>query len=397
MGRSGFPSELLPKIADGKGMYSASRKLEGRCLPIWQAGPRGTTVAITCYLLLTTAAQSLSEDMAYTGPPQNFFCDSCTQTILPTDPRIHCLTCHDYDLCANCAIGERFTKGHIGSHNIQVFKASGGGPNQPVLSTNTIVYTHGPPNYPNPSPNQPPPNYTQYGQGPPPPIPPRAANDTHSRSVFPPAAAPTLGGSGWQPFFSPDMTPTQTYTTLMNDIFSYLDPANTGNLLPETFSRFLDDMGYLTHENAWKTGLIATFNMSQESNADKTLKNAFDLFSIDHILLQRVQPPHVDRTGLTSTLRSVLGGFSPSFQAPSPPMPAITRKGFVDITVIEVLCDPSREWGNLNRMLRKYDLPRYRGWGDLPRSVLPVRPGSGDAESSRRSDGVCEAEGGEGD
>ncbi|KAG6852975.1 hypothetical protein C0991_007786 [Blastosporella zonata] len=161
----------------------------------------------------------------------------------------------------------------------------------------------------------------------------------------------------------------------MNDIFSYLDPQNTGVLLPETFSRFLDDMGYLPHENAWKAGLNATFNQSAESNADKTLKNAFDLFSIDHQLLQRIQGPHADPTGLTQTLRGVLGGAFPlSTREPAPPMPAITRKGFVDITVIEVLCDPSREWGNLSRMLRKYNLARYSGWGDLPRNTIPAMP-----------------------
>lgn len=25
-------------------------------------------------------------------------------------------------------------------------------------------------------------------------------------------------------------------------------------------------------------------------------------------------------------------------------------------------------------MLKKYDLPQYKGWGDLPRNVLPDRP-----------------------
>ncbi|KAG6816630.1 hypothetical protein H0H87_004477 [Tephrocybe sp. NHM501043] len=161
----------------------------------------------------------------------------------------------------------------------------------------------------------------------------------------------------------------------MNDIFSHLDPQNMGLLLPETFSRFLDDMGYLPHENAWKSGLTATFNQSAESNADRTLKNAFDLFSIDHQLLQRKQGPHVDPTGLSQTLQGVLGGaFMSATREVAPPMPAITRKGFVDITIVEMLSDPSREWGNLSRLLHKYKLPRYIGWGDLPRSVIPAMP-----------------------
>ncbi|KAG5649398.1 hypothetical protein H0H81_004109 [Sphagnurus paluster] len=170
------------------------------------------------------------------------------------------------------------------------------------------------------------------------------------------------------------MSPTPVYVSLMNDIFSYLDPTNTGNLVPETYSRFLDDMGYLPHQNAWKAAYIETFNMSKESNADKALKDVFDLFSIDHNLLQRAQRPQTSPTGLNSFYKNVLGSFAPSVQGPTPPMPALTRRGFIDINIIEVLSDPSREWANISRLLRKYNLPRYREWGDLPRSVLPSVP-----------------------
>jgi hypothetical protein len=120
--------------------------------------------------------------------------------------------------------------------------------------------------------------------------------------------------------------------------------------------------------------------MSAESMADKTLKNAYDLFSIDHIVQQRIQPTHVDPTGMTSLFRGVIGNAFNSSMLQTPgglvegPMPLLTRKGFLDITSIEVLADPSKEWGNLSRIIRKYDLPRYKGWGDLPRSVLPDYP-----------------------
>jgi hypothetical protein len=55
-------------------------------------------------------------------------------------------------------------------------------------------------------------------------------------------------------------------------------------------------------------------------------------------------------------------------------MPLLTRRGFIDITSLEVLADPSKEWGNLSRAIRKYNLPRYKGWGDLPRGVFPDYP-----------------------
>ncbi|KAG6864080.1 hypothetical protein C0991_000289 [Blastosporella zonata] len=146
------------------------------------------------------------------------------------------------------------------------------------------------------------------------------------------------------------MSPTPTYTTLLNDIFSYLDPQNTGLLLPETLSRLMDDLGYPINENPWKQGLTsATTNQPSLANADKALKNVFDLCSIEHRALQR---PKGDST----------------------PMPAITRKGLVDFFVIDVLCEPSVQWGNISRLLRKYHLPRYVGWGDLPKTVVPAIP-----------------------
>lgn len=113
--------------------------------------------------------------------------------------------------------------------------------------------------------------------------------------------------------------------------------------------------------------------------ADKSLKNIFDLFSIEHVLLQRIQPKHVDPTGLTSQFSRLFGpSFNPSMftnPADTPgPMPAITRNGFLELRRIDGLTDPSKEWGNISRLLRKYNLPKYAGFGDLPRSMMPNMP-----------------------
>ncbi|KAG5715865.1 hypothetical protein E4T56_gene6694, partial [Termitomyces sp. T112] len=160
----------------------------------------------------------------------------------------------------------------------------------------------------------------------------------------------------WEPFFLPDMTPTLTYTALANEIFTYLDPQNVGILIPEALSRFLDDMGYLPDENYWKNGSKASLetpdpDISILSDRDKTLKDIFELFSIEHHLLPR-----------------------PSAAHRLPTMPAITREGFIDITSIDLLIEPSDQWDRMNRVLRKYNLPVYKRWGDLPRSVLPPLP-----------------------
>ncbi|KJA20260.1 hypothetical protein HYPSUDRAFT_203961 [Hypholoma sublateritium FD-334 SS-4] len=310
--------------------------------------------------------------------PLQFNCDSCKLSIASTNPRVHCLVCADYDLCANCALGERFTTGHVAEHGTQVFKQSGGNGQQAIPAS--TVPTQPALNTPRGHPGNP-----GKPSSVPPPLPSRPSNTQRTPN------SAGRGSAGWQPWFHPDSSPTDAYITLMNDIFTYLDPTNVGNLVPETFSGFLDDLGYLTHENAWKAGLQSTFALSKESMADKALKNAYDLFSIDHVLLQRQQAPHVDTTGLTASIQSVLGAaYKPSMLgsgvATTPgPMPAITRSGFIEISRIEALSDPSREWGNFSRMLKKYNLPRYRGWGDLPRSVLPAVP---DASMLARVAGV---------
>lgn len=143
-----------------------------------------------------------------------------------------------------------------------------------------------------------------------------------------------------------------------------------------------------------KSALQETFALSKETMADKALKNVYDLFSIEHVLLQRMQAPHVDKTGVTSAFQRVLGSAFKSSMMNDPsmphstvagPMPAVTRNGFIEIMRIEALADPSKEWGNFSRLLKKYNLPRYRGWGDLPRSVLPEVP---DAAMLQRIAGV---------
>lgn len=172
-----------------------------------------------------------------TMAPLQFNCDSCTQSIAPTNPRVHCLVCADYDLCANCALGERFTTGHVAGHGTQVFKQSGGNGQQAIPASTTPAQSalNTPLGHPG-SPGRP--------SGVPPPLPSRPSNTQRAPN------SAGGGSAGWQPWFHPDSSPTDAYITLMNDIFTHLDPTNVGNLVPETFSGFLDDLGYLTHENA---------------------------------------------------------------------------------------------------------------------------------------------------
>jgi hypothetical protein len=208
----------------------------------------------------------MMRDNALQGSYGEFFnCNSCTQPIVPTDPRIKCLICGDYNLCARCAIGERFTDEHLKSHQIQVYKESGGIVGHlPILSGNMIFYSEPPSSsWPHSSGHNrnsvPPPDITAYpasNRGPPP-LPPRPRPNVGV------ANNPLVSESHWQPFFLADMSPTTTFVTLSNDIFAYLDSSNSGVLTPETYSRFLDDQGYLPHENvcaSWRRCFAAFFH-----------------------------------------------------------------------------------------------------------------------------------------
>ncbi|KAJ7310015.1 hypothetical protein DFH08DRAFT_974614 [Mycena albidolilacea] len=74
--------------------------------------------------------------------PGYFGCNVCLRPILPADPRIQCLDCQEYDLCANCAVGgDEFSSGHHPTHRMCVFRSSGGGAQAPVASSSVaIVY-----------------------------------------------------------------------------------------------------------------------------------------------------------------------------------------------------------------------------------------------------------------
>ncbi|KAJ7069387.1 hypothetical protein C8F01DRAFT_1245599 [Mycena amicta] len=371
---------------------------------------------------------------------QDYFgCDACERTIPAQDPRVRCLDCAgDYDLCAACALGERFTRGHTGEHRVRVFKVSGGGPNVASVSSIAIVYGQGtsppPPTSTNPSPQvystttSPP---IQYVGSPPPGTPPlpkrmsmppplparnprvSSAGSSSPGSIPPRGQTPnsfqagvtvSQGGTsapvnayiapasnppqqqqaqaphcdGWGPFFAPDLASLPPYLQLLDAIFTYLDTGRTGYLVPEAYSHFLNDQNYVGQENVWNANLIATYGQTKEDVADSALKRAYDLFSIEYILRPRPRDPNAPVDALTAQIQATLGpSFARTMQKPSVSggmMPLLTRKGFADITAVELLGDPSRGWGGLSRIIQMYGLETQLGegnWGSLPRSVLP--------------------------
>ena len=115
-------------------------------------------------------------------------------------------------------------------------------------------------------------------------------------------------------------------------------------------------------------------NMSK-TFADKVLKEVYDIFSINYVTGERAQALQVSASPARFGHVFHSGAMSSFTPSTTPgPMPLLTRKGFLDVAVIEVLCDPSRQWRTMSRMLRQFNLPQYKGWGDLPRDVLPDHP-----------------------
>ncbi|KAJ7899905.1 hypothetical protein B0H13DRAFT_2029317 [Mycena leptocephala] len=305
--------------------------------------------------------------------PNYFSCDICNSKISVKTARIHCLDCEDYDMCAACALSERTEGTHLLAHRTRVFKISGGGGHTPVPSAATIVYYSGLDTesesdvvpalaalsihasatvedtstastlssvgvsaYTMPAAVDQQPMYT-------PPV-------AYTPSA--PVSAPLEPAAGWGPFFLEDLSPSPAFAQLMSAILTYLDTGNTGYLVPEAYSRFLEDQSYVGDNNSWKHNLVARRGKSKEDVADAALKHVYDLHSIEYVL--RLRPG--SGSGNSNT------------------MPLLTLKGLMDLTALEMLSDPSTEWGSISRVINTYDLPAVRGWGALPRSVLPDVP-----------------------
>ncbi|KAJ7625969.1 hypothetical protein FB45DRAFT_922745 [Roridomyces roridus] len=269
-------------------------------------------------------------------------CNACNQPIPPDHPRVHCLACADLDLCAVCALGERFgaVERHSEGHPTAIYRVSGDNAVPAVLSRASVSYS------------------SSGGTSPAPPTAP--ASSVNGGTHRPP--------DGWAPLFYADMSHTPGYATLMNTIFAHSDTARSGLLSPEGYSRLLDDMGYTTQQNIWKNNLRITIpGQSRESGADDILKRAYDSFGVEHVVQSR--------SGAASSNNTFKlfsgGGFSSSS------MPLLTPRGLAQIIAIELLSDPSSSHPRLARVLHTYGIDGiepYRRWGALPREVLPPVP-----------------------
>ena len=141
---------------------------------------------------------------------------------------------------------------------------------------------------------------------------------------------------------------------------------------------------FVIKQCAGKNARRPGFGFSAEDLADAELTTAYNNFSIQHTLQKRMQQPNNDVASMTSSFSNMMGSgmaqaltnqISSSIPSPSGGnMPMITLQGFIDITTVEVLHDPSKGWIDLNRALQAYNLPIWKEKGDIPRNMLPEYP-----------------------
>lgn len=319
------------------------------------------------------------------------------------------MVCSWHDVCANCYVLNRYTGSHTQQHGTMLLEKSGTLPKPPPLpvrpTSRLPTYPAQPPQPARPSTDTPP----QFPQQPPPPArptkfspaqsspplgtpqvqrkplqnPPRVGATSPTANTAEPtnnAGNSTAGGQqGWKPLFQ-GSNPLPTALALFNAVFDCLDTLKVGILAPEQYSAFCDVQGYLQDEDVWKRSNKPTFGSISEDLADYELRTVYENFSIEHVLQDRIAPPNNDMAGLVSSMSGLMGSglansLSSSLAIPrisGGKMPMLTRKGFIDITTIEIVGVPSIGWQRINRMTRHYRLQGpWSQWGDCPREMLP--------------------------
>lgn len=168
----------------------------------------------------------------------SFICDGCREQIPPQKARMHCQTCPDYDSCTNCYVIGQTVGSHTAQHPITLVRNSGfSGQLHPSPQSNAVLSPGNGQRSIGPQPAGNAPLQLQQNNGQPPSYTPQASN-------------PPNGQNGsWTPLFNPDSSPAPIFVTMMQQIFSRLDPSRTGYLSPEAYSSFMEAQGYPAQQN----------------------------------------------------------------------------------------------------------------------------------------------------
>ena len=174
--------------------------------------------------------------------------------------------------------------------------------------------------------------------------------------------SPALGS--WSIFYTPRYTPTPAFEKLIRELMSYLDPLNTGHVVPEAYSAFQTLMSCPSSENTWLSG--STTNPLQpcpQSNADRQLQGAFDALRIDYRLIPRPTTTLTQQAEALRTRQPLAPGV--------PPMPCLTLAGLIEEISIGAFAQPDIYFLRLNIAISSYRTPSFQNLGSFPRWCLP--------------------------
>ncbi|KAL4928759.1 uncharacterized protein BDV17DRAFT_281834 [Aspergillus undulatus] len=337
-------------------------------------------------------------------------CTSCNELIQPTKARLSCASCAPrMTLCANCYVVQVYPPQHQdnSSHEVLLHKHSGFLPvpppppprSQPVRSMSTsyaptrrrpvsVAPSDVPPRKP-PRPARPE-TRSEVGEIEGTPVRPlllepigspmEVTQDTNTEPSSQQQPEPT--GSGWPSLLNEDMKPLPALTRIIEELFHQLDPQRTGFLTPEVYSEYLNACGAPYNHNISNTH---GYDM-----ADRELTDHFTAYSVDFALQPRTPPSTPKPTPLISlSYFPTSGSRTLSRFTQSQPLlsggqkPMLSFRGFSELMLISVLLNPSSAWGQLNRVMKTYQIPAWTEWDDLPRDVLPLAPYQPEVERVR--------------
>ena len=155
-----------------------------------------------------------------------YYCNGCSESILPQKARIHCEVCPDYDSCANCYVIGRYAANHNENHATHLLETSG--------------YVPPPPPAAPPVPQRPPVANPSYV--------PQSASPARSQQPAVQQPAPPANTPRWAPLFD-GIRPTPTLVAFLTNTFQALDTRRADYLVPEQYSAFLDVLGYKLAED----------------------------------------------------------------------------------------------------------------------------------------------------
>ncbi|PWW77363.1 hypothetical protein C7212DRAFT_362340 [Tuber magnatum] len=269
-------------------------------------------------------------------------CNFCRRFIPQHEPRFHCMSCVDYNLCASCRRNAQFSGGHTEDHIYQLIQtgvsASNGFP--PVGGSAVLQYT-GPPN------------------------------------------------PFWDRVITENRTASDRFRRLIDSIHNFISwtrEPRSGNLEPEKASHIMALLEYPDHDNIFH--LFLTHSTQHPHGLAWSDYQTLRIYQTCGWGYQEGPRDH------NRQITSVLPQYQESLTSAEQFMPLLTRAGFRDMIVTEALADPVvfRERFNIllyringsQRVLRDLEDGRLFPAGPIESNCWPLSPDAEAVETRAR-------------